>query len=216
MKEHIERLSLELLNAYASNNTEQIKHYELMLFTTIYISEDWEDIDEVGHNYLASKALLYVINEDMRSLYDALFPKVVAVTFYFLLKCIQQEEQTPNSGIKSDHDFAVSSALAFILMAENSKIIQEKILLPILENDIDTTLRLYFSLLGTFYWDYKTTSVIESFDENVRVRLKAAIENNYGLRDIAERTKVLMKQMVHKYMDVLIDNYSTKVFKNFV
>ena len=213
MRNEMEEWALQIVNAHTSGEKSELNRYRVLMFMKISISESLEAFADIKHYYIVSRALLYAISDMNKTVFT--YPKIVAVTFYFLLKSIQQEEQAQNSGNKSDHDFAVSSALAFILMAENSKFIQEKILLPILENNIDATLRLYFSLLGTFYWDYKTAYVIESFDENVRVRLEAAIENNCGLIGIAERTKVLMKQMVHNHMDVLIDNYSTKVFKNF-
>ena len=210
----MEDWALQIVNAYTAGEKSELNRYRVLMFMKISISESLEEFANIEHYYIVSRALFYAIGDMNKTVVT--YPKVVAVAFYCLLRCIQQEEQAQNSDIKSDHDFAVSSALAFILMAENSKLIQEKILLPILENNIDATLRLYFSLLGTFYWDYKTAYVIESFDENVRVRLKAAVENNSGLKGIAERTKVLMKQMVNNYMDVLIGNYSTKVFKNLV
>ena len=178
----------------------------------IFVSKDLNEFADVEHYYIVSKALFYVVSDMNRTV--AAYPKVVAVTFYCLLRCIQQEKYAPNSDIKSDHDFAVTSALAFIFMAENSKLVQEKILLPILGNNIDGTIRLYIALLGTFYWNYKTASVVDFLEENVRARFETAIENNCGLRELAEKTKVLIKQMVNDYANVLIDNYSTKVFKN--
>ena len=60
----------------------------------------------------------------------------------------------------------------------------------------------------------ETGSVIDFLEENVRIRFEVAIENNCGLRDIAEKTKVAMKQISDNYTSVLTEKYNM-VFRNF-
>ena len=153
MRNEMEEWALQIVNAYTSGEKSELNRYRVLMFMKISISESLEEFANIEHYYIVSRALFYAIGDMNKTVVT--YPKVVAVAFYCLLRCIQQEEQAKNSGIKSDHDFAVASVLAFILMAENSKLIQEKILLPVLGSNIDTILRLYFALLGTFYWNYK-------------------------------------------------------------